>query len=116
MRDEHRHERPGPLSSDLRYEEYWPLSSLVTVDIAARSHPGRRLTNEDHYLVIRLGRHQETIATSLPEGLVPARFDESAWGMVLADGLSPTGSGEAASRLALTTLAHLVLHFSKWNL
>jgi len=103
------------LSSDLRYEPFEPLSASVRVDIGARSHRGARTSNEDHYLVVRLGRHQETLATSLPEGQVPARFDEAAYGMVLADGMGLTGSGEVASRLAIATLAHLVLHFGKWN-
>src|SRR5262249_3585585 len=30
-------------------------------------------------------------------------------------GLGETGSGAAASRVALTTLVHLVLHYGRWN-
>ncbi len=42
------------------------LSSSVRVTIGARSHRAwSRQHNEDHYLVVRLGRHQETLATSL---------------------------------------------------
>jgi protein phosphatase len=63
-----------------------------------------------------MGRHQETIATSLPDGSVPARFDEMGYGMVVADGMGAAGAGETASRLAISTLAHLALHFGKWNL
>jgi serine/threonine protein phosphatase PrpC len=109
-------ERPGPLTSGLTYEEFLPLSSAVAVELAARSHPGGRPVNEDHYLVLRMGRHQETIATSLPDGDVPARFDEAGYGMVVADGMGAAGVGETASRLAISTLAHLVLHFGRWNL
>jgi len=86
----------------------------VQVQFGARSwHGPRRSVNDDHYLVMRLGRSQETVITSLPEGAVPKRFDEFAYGMVLADGLGR--AGEAASRLAVTTLAELAIHFGKWN-
>ena len=36
--------------------------------------------------------------------------------MILADGLGNFGAGEAASRIALVTLLHLILNFCKWNL
>jgi serine/threonine protein phosphatase PrpC len=97
------------------FEVVPPLSSLVTVEFAARSHPGGRPDNEDHYLVLRLGRHQETLASSLRHGEVPDRFDEAGYGMMVADGMGTTGAGETASRLAIATLAHLVLHFGRWN-
>jgi|SRR5688572_8203727 PPM family protein phosphatase len=91
-----------------------PPAANVQVRFGARSWGGpRRSVNDDHFLVLRLGRHQETLLTSLPEGAVPERFDEFAYGMVIADGVGR--SGEAASRLAVTTLAELAIHFGKWN-
>jgi PPM family protein phosphatase len=97
--------------------DFPPPSSTVQVRFAAESRPGRsRLVNEDHYLVIRLGRHQETILTSLPEQTIGKRFDEYGYAMVVADGFGPAGGGEIASRLAIATLVHLVRHFGKWNL
>jgi protein phosphatase len=36
--------------------------------------------------------------------------------MVVADGLGDGGTGESASRLAIATLMHLVVHRGKWNL
>ena len=66
--------------------------------------------------MLRLGRHQETLATSLPDGEVPARFDEAAYGILIADGMGTNGIGEAASRLAISTFAQLALHFGRWNL
>ncbi len=104
-----------PLTPELAYEGFQPLSAVVKVEIAAQSHAGGRPTNEDQFLVVRIGRYQETVATSLPDGEVPARFDEEGYGMVVADGMGPAGSGETASRLAVSTLAHLALHFGKWN-
>jgi protein phosphatase len=71
--------------------------------------------NEDHYLVITLGRSQETVFTSLPETLIGKRFDEQGFAMIVADGLGQA-TGETASRIALVTLLQLVLNFCKWNL
>jgi protein phosphatase len=104
--------RSGVLGS---YKTFNPLSASVRVEFGAVTDPGqRRTTSDDHYLIVRLGRSQETIATSLPSGAVPDRFDEQAYGYVVADGMGPDGP-EIASRLALATLAQLVLHFGRWN-
>jgi len=98
------------------YKAFRPMSSTVEVEFGAVTDPGRRrTTSDDHYLILRLGRDQETIASSLPEGAVPDRFDEQAYGMVVADGMGPDGP-EIASRHAIATLVQLVLHFGKWNL
>lgn len=104
------------LSPILGADDFRPLSSSVRVEVGARSHRGTsRTTNEDHYLVVRLGRHQETLATSLTGGDVPPRFEESGYAMLVADGLGEGGSGSVASRVALSTFAHLALHYGKWN-
>jgi protein phosphatase len=97
------------------YKPFRPMSSLVQMEFGAVTDPGRRrTTSDDHFLIVRLGRYQETLASSLPEGTVPAQFDEQAYGMVVADGMGPDGP-EIASRLAIATLAQLVLHFGRWN-
>jgi protein phosphatase len=97
--------------------EFPPLSATVRVEFGAHSRPGRlRLVNDDHYLIIRLGRHQETLRSSMPEDVITARYDEYGYAMVVADGLGPTRTGGAASHLALTTLLYLVRNFGKWNL
>ena len=114
MRNRH-DEPPMRLPTRRPDEEFRTLSSAIRVEIAACSRPGSRSANADHYHVVRLGRHQETIATSLPEGDVPARFDEAAYGIFVADGTGAVDSGEPASRLAISTLAHLALHFARWN-
>ena len=112
-----RDREPRPLSLPSRRpdEDFRTLSSAIRVDFAARSHPGRQPANEDHYLVLRLGRHQETLATSLPDDEVPARFDETAYGILIADGMGRKGIGETASRLAISTFVQLALHFGRWN-
>jgi len=73
-----------------------------------------RTVNGDHYLIMRLGRNQETLMTSLSEQQTPKRFEEFGYGMALADGMGR--SSEMASRLALSTLVHLIVNFGKWNL
>src|SRR5262249_5655912 len=104
------------LSPVLSVREFRPLSSIVRVEFAALSHPGRgQRAHEDHYLIQQLSRSQETLLTSLPLADLPPRFGESAYAMLVADGLGGKGPGAVASRLALSTLAHLALHFGRWN-
>lgn len=109
--------RRAALSPVLTFDEFRPLSSSVRVECDARSHRGTScLRNDDHYLVVRLGRNQETLLTSLSAAEMPPRFDEWGYVMLVADGLGEGGSGSVASRVALSTLAHLALHYGKWNL
>ena len=66
--------------------------------------------------MVRLGRHQETLATSLSGRDVPPRFEECGYAMLVADGLGEGGAGSVASRVALSTIAHMALHHGRWNL
>jgi PPM family protein phosphatase len=103
-------------SAPLNLDQFEPLSALVQAEFSARSHPGRvRHENEDHYLVLRFGRYQETLCTSLPTSDVVKRFDESAYLAVVADGLGG-GPGAVAARVAISTLAHLAIRFGKWDM
>jgi PPM family protein phosphatase len=89
----------------------------VRVVIGASSHAGAvRKGNEDHYLVMRLGRDQEMLLTSLSASDLPRPFHEHGYAMLVADGLGDAGAGSVASRVALSTIAHLALHHGKWNL
>jgi protein phosphatase len=108
--------RPG-VTPYFEPHRFPPLSATVTPVFGAESRRGRFHTvNEDHYLILTLGRNQETVLTSLPETVIGKRFDERGFAMILADGLGNFGAGEAASRIALVTLLHLILNFCKWNL
>jgi hypothetical protein len=92
-----------------------PSSEEVQVELAALSHPGLvRPNNEDQFLVMRFGRMLETVLSSLDAKLLPARFDEKAFGILVADGLGGGPSGELASRMAISTLLNLELATPDW--
>lgn len=91
-----------------------PLTASGTVELAARSRapaPGQAV--EDHYIVLRLGRSQEILLTNLPADST-RRFDENAYGMVVADGMGQ--AGELASRLAIVALMELAVRYGQWRL
>jgi protein phosphatase len=98
-------------------EALWPVtgSSRVAVDVAAVSDRGLvRESNQDCYLVVRIGRSMERLLTNLLADQVPARAEEVGYGFVVADGMgSPTG-GEVASQMAISTLVNLALHEPDW--
>lgn len=108
--------RPG-ITPYFEQRDFPPPSATVRPVFGAHSQPGRfHAVNEDHYLVITIGRNQETVLTSLPDSVIGKRFDERGFAMVVADGLGNFGTGESASRIALVTLLHLILNYCKWNL
>ena len=91
------------------------ISAKVQVDVAALSDQGKvRKNNEDHFLVSRVERSLETVATNLPKGAVPQKFTEVGYGMLVADGMGGHRAGEIASRLAISTFVNLVLQTPEW--
>lgn len=104
------------IASPLDPATFHPLASPAAIEVAGFSKCGLlQRDNTDHFLAIRLGRLQETLTTSLAAGDLPPRFEEYAYAMVVADGLGAQGTGARASRLALSTLAHLAVRYGKWN-
>ena len=104
------------VSRPLDVPAFQPLSSAVGIEAAAASSCGKaRSQNTDHYLVVRFGRLQETMLTSLVSADLPPPFEEYAYAMLVADGLDEEGGGARASRLALSTVAHLAIRYGKWN-
>ena len=91
------------------------FSPLVQVDLAGLSHPGRvRTNNEDHFIISRFGRFLETLSTNIPEEMLPARSEESFYGMVVADGVGGGAAGEVASRTAIRTIVQLAATSPNW--
>ena len=108
--------RRRTLSPVLDAEKFQTLSSAVRVEFGAMSQRGSlRPHNDDHYLAIRLARSQAIILTSLASSDLPENFQEQAFAFLVADGLGDRGVGSLASRIALSTFAHLALHFGQWN-
>jgi serine/threonine protein phosphatase PrpC len=91
------------------------LSSKVHIDVAALSDAGKvRAGNEDHYYVARGGRHVTTLVTNVPPTDIPSQFEETAYLLVVADGMGGHAGGEVASRLAISTLINVILHAPEW--
>src|SRR5436190_21073021 len=94
-------------------------SSTAEVEIAGLTHTGHvRRNNEDHYLVVRLERSLKTMITNLMDGSLPERFDEVAYGMLVADGMGGYAAGDAAgdvaSSMALSKLVELAVETPDW--
>ena len=92
-----------------------PTGPPIRVEFAAVSHPGKvRSNNEDHFLVTRMGRTFDVVATNMPPGDLPDQVEEVAYGMVVADGMGGMAAGEKASQLAIRTGVDLVLKSPIW--
>ena len=90
-------------------------SSKVQIDVAALSDPGKvRDRNEDHFYVARGGRRATTLVTNVPAADIPSQFQETAYLLVVADGMGGHAGGEVASRLAIATLINIILHAPDW--
>jgi PPM family protein phosphatase len=95
----------------------WPRRGPagVRVEVGALTHEGRvRDNNEDHYLVAEFERAMRTVATNLSEGRLPHEFAQTAYAVLVADGMGGAAGGEVASREAIRNLVELVLETPDW--
>jgi PPM family protein phosphatase len=93
------------------------FSASVRVDLEGLTDPGKvRTNNEDHFLIARFGRSLVTLKTNVESSLIPERFDETGYALVVADGMGGAAAGEVASSLAISTGVNLALNSPKWNL
>src|SRR5205085_12359559 len=95
----------------------WPYvtSQPVQVDLGAMSHTGKvRPGNEDHYLVAAFERSMKALLTSLREGDIPYHYADTAYGMMVADGMGGAAGGQVASRTAISALIELALRTPDW--
>lgn len=78
----------------------------VQIDVDALSHPGKvRHSNEDQYLVVSFERNMTTLSTSLPRRSIPHKYAETAYGMLVADGMHS---------VAVSALIELALRTPEW--
>jgi serine/threonine protein phosphatase PrpC len=91
-------------------------TSRVHADIAAHTHAGQRPNNEDAFVVYRLGRFMELVSSSIPESVLPARYEDSGHLLIVGDGVGGAEGGEVASSTALLTVVESILRSPKWAL
>ena len=109
--------RRAVVSAPLDLQPVQPLSSAISVEIAAASVCGLSNTeNSDQYMAIRSSRSQETLLASLGAADLPQPFQECGYVMIVADGLGEGAIGARASRLTLSALAHMAIEYGKWNI
>ena len=98
-----------------RIESAVRFARPVIVDAAGLTHTGLvRKSNEDHFLISRLGRYFETVSTSLPQTDLPGRTEDPGYSLIVADGMGGHAAGEMASRLAIREIVRLALALPDW--
>ncbi len=92
-------------------------SRRVRTEIAALSDRGlARSTNEDAYVVFRMGRFLERITSNVPESVLPSRIEDTGHVMIVADGMGGHEAGEVASQSALVSTLRFILGMRRWAL
>jgi protein phosphatase len=86
----------------------------VRAAFGAMTHVGKvRANNEDQFLVARVSKVLEVLATSLPDGnhSLP---DQEGFLLLVADGIGGAGGGEHASALAVEEAKTHIMRTAKW--
>ena len=107
----------GTFSSPPRAASMAPFVANVRLDVGAVSDIGKvRPSNQDGYVVCRLGRSLERVSSNLPEAALASRSEEAGYILMVADGMGGAAGGEVASTTALTSAIRLVMAAPKWAL
>lgn len=107
----------GTFSAPPRTASSAPPVASMRLDVGAVSDVGKvRPSNQDGYVVYRLGRSLERVSSNLPEEALPPRAEEAGHVLMVADGMGGAAGGEVASTTALTAAIQLVLAAPKWAL
>ena len=92
------------------------FSSLVDIDLFGTSNSGKlRRSNEDHFVVVRCERVLETTFSNMLDNQPGNRVEETAYGMIVADGVGGEAAGEVASHEAIYGLLSLALQTPDWQ-
>jgi PPM family protein phosphatase len=87
----------------------------VRVDFGALTHVGKvRPNNEDQYLIARLSKSLEVLASSLPGDEHAGLRGPHGYLMLVADGMGGRGGGEIASARVVQAAKLHVLQTAKW--
>ena len=101
----------------VRDQESDQASAGVRVELAGRTNRGLvRETNEDHFLVVRLSRTLETLASNVPVSELPRLNEAEGYILAVADGLGGHTAGERASRLVIRNGLELIMSSANWAL
>lgn len=98
-------------------QDTWPQMNFtpVAVDVFGLSDQGKvRDNNEDTFLIARFDRTMRALQSNLPPDEYPADYDETSYGMLVADGMGGHAAGEVASRTAVLVILDLVLKTPDW--
>ncbi|MGH7742175.1 MAG: PP2C family protein-serine/threonine phosphatase [Candidatus Eiseniibacteriota bacterium] len=94
-----------------------PTPVRLRPQIGALTDRGKvRETNEDAFIVFRIGRFLERVMSNIPESELPSHTEDSGYLMVVADGLGGHEAGDVASRSALVSALQLILRSPRWAL
>jgi protein phosphatase len=87
----------------------------VRIEFAARTHVGKvRANNEDQYLIARLRKSVDVLATTTPPVEGPQLLEHEGYLFLVADGMGGAAAGEFASALVVREAVKHILETAKW--
>ena len=92
-----------------------PSAPAIRVEFGARTHVGHvRPNNEDQYLIVRLRKSVDVLATTLPPEEVSQFLQREGFVLLVADGMGGAAAGERASALVVREAIRHLLETAKW--